>query len=120
MEFNRILLYCSDLEKSKDFYQKLGFIIEEKDGSHFLAVAGGLVLDCYDQSALHFQQDASRPKGAGLFIYMLADDVDEAHKDFVGKGLAPSGEPKDWPWGNREFAIKDPDGYRFVFYKPLK
>jgi len=27
-----------------------------------------------------------------------------------------STEPKTWPWGKREFVVKDPDGYKLVFY----
>lgn len=27
--------------------------------------------------------------------------------------------PRDWPWGNREFVLKDPDGYKLVFWHEL-
>jgi len=33
-----------------------------------------------------------------------------------GQGIEPRTEPKTWPWGKREFVVKDPDGYKLVFY----
>lgn len=32
-------------------------------------------------------------------------------------GMKPSSEPRDWPWGRREFVLRDPDGYKLVFFK---
>jgi hypothetical protein len=34
-------------------------------------------------------------------------------------GITPSTEPKDWPWGQREFVVRDPDRYKPVFYLKL-
>ena len=58
-------------------------------------------------------------KGAGLFLYFEVDDVDEYYEDLLSKGLKPSSEPRDWPWGNREFVIRDPDGYKLVFFHEI-
>lgn len=52
-------------------------------------------------------------------IYLIVDDVDETYKELLEKGLKPSSEPRDWPWGNREFVIRDPDGYKLVFYREI-
>ncbi|MDD5145234.1 MAG: VOC family protein [Candidatus Pacebacteria bacterium] len=78
---------------------------------------GDFELHCYDQSKVFFKQDVDRTKGAGVFIYISVEDVDEKYSELMSKGLQPSGEPKDFDWGNREFAIKDPDGYKIIFYK---
>ena len=56
-------------------------------------------------------------KGAGIFLYLSVENVDEAYKDLIAKGFNPSSEPRDWPWGNREFVIRDPDGYKLVIFK---
>ena len=50
-------------------------------------------------------------------IYLSGDDVDEFHKDLLSKGLKPSTKPQDQPWGNREFIIRDPDGYNLMIFK---
>ena len=55
-----------------------------------------------------------------MFVYISVDDVDEFYRGLAQKGLKPSSEPRDWPWGNREFVIRDPDGYKLVFFKRNK
>ena len=48
------------------------------------------------------------------------DNADE-HFELVKKnGVVPRTEPKTWDWGKREFVVKDPDGYKFVFYSTVK
>jgi uncharacterized glyoxalase superfamily protein PhnB len=43
--------------------------------------------------------------------------VDEFHAHLLANGLKPSTKPKDQPWGNREFILRDPDGYHLVIFK---
>jgi uncharacterized glyoxalase superfamily protein PhnB len=62
------------------------------------------------------QTDAST-KGAGVFLYIKVDDVDEFHTAALSKGLKPDGEPESQPSGNREFVLRDPDGYNLVFFQ---
>jgi len=56
-------------------------------------------------------------KGTGVFLYLSVDDVDGFHKGLLSKGLKPSSKPQDQPWGNREFILRDPDGYKLVIFK---
>lgn len=58
-------------------------------------------------------------KGAGHFLYIKVDDVDEFYEGLKEKGIKPSSKPRDWPWDNREFVIIDPDGYTLVFFKKM-
>ena len=58
-------------------------------------------------------------KGAGLYLYISVDNVDKFYKKLLSKKLNPSSAPRDWPWGNREFVIRDPDGYKLVFFKRI-
>jgi uncharacterized glyoxalase superfamily protein PhnB len=51
---------------------------------------------------------------------LSVDDVDSTYQELVDKGLTPSSQPREWPWGNREFVIRDPDGYKLVIFKKLK
>ncbi|MBM3257612.1 MAG: hypothetical protein FJZ05_00040 [Candidatus Nealsonbacteria bacterium] len=119
MKFNHILLYVSDLNKTASFYEKLGFKSTEKKDNYIVAKLGDFELHCYDQTKVFFKQDVDRFKGAGVFIYILVDNVDEKYSELVTQGLNPSALPKDFEWGNREFVIKDPDGYKLVFYNKI-
>ncbi len=115
---NAALLYVADLERSADFYRRLGFDLTAPKGGTQQAALGVAAVKLVDRAKAKFQQDAYRePKGVGVFLMFRVEDIDGYHRELVGQGLKPSGAPKDWPWGNREFAIKDPDGYRLVFWQ---
>lgn len=119
MKLNSLLLYVSNLKKSSDFYKNLGFDIINK-GDYVDARLNDFDLRLLDENKAHFKQDSNRePKGSGVFVYLNVDDVDKLHKQLIAKGLNPSSSPRDWEWGNREFVIKDPDGYKLIFYKTL-
>jgi uncharacterized glyoxalase superfamily protein PhnB len=65
-----------------------------------------------------FQKEANLShKGAGIFISISVENVDEFYNALLTKGLKPSSKPRDWPWGNREFVIRDPDGHKLVIFK---
>jgi len=59
-------------------------------------------------------------KGLGIFTYVEVEDVDAYFKFLKENGIRMSSEPRDWPWGKREFVVRDPDGYKLVFYSPVK
>jgi catechol 2,3-dioxygenase-like lactoylglutathione lyase family enzyme len=115
-----LLLFVSDLKKSQKFYSALDFKISQSDNKSFKAVVGDFIFWCFDQNQATYKKDAGiEPKGAGVFIYLRVKNVDKYYAYLIGKNLTPSSQPKDQPWGNREFAIKDPDGYKIVVYAPL-
>jgi catechol 2,3-dioxygenase-like lactoylglutathione lyase family enzyme len=68
-----------------------------------------------------FQDEAKAgPRGGGIYINIKVDAIDEFYKEVLAADLNPSTEPRDWPWGNREFVLRDPDGYKLVFFQKLK
>lgn len=115
--------YVKDTRATVAFYRKLGFTINKDEPDHVSVSLGKFWMDFHPQDKEDkpdFQQEATlEPKGAGLFLYFRVSDIDAYHQELVSKSIQPSSEPKDWPWGNREFVIRDPDGYKLVFYKPL-
>jgi catechol 2,3-dioxygenase-like lactoylglutathione lyase family enzyme len=116
--------YIKDTAKSAEFYEKLGFTIKQNDPDYLSIRLNWFWMDFHPQDKEdkpEFQKEANLDnKGAGLFTYINVEDVDEFYKGVVEKGLEPSSEPKDWPWGNREFVLRDPDGYKLVFFQKLK
>ena len=116
---NSILFYVRDLDASAEFYTKLGMSVSRHE-DHVLAEVGDFSVQLFDESKVQFKQDSDKPeKGTGVFVYIECDDIDGQFRHMKDEGLNPSSEPTDHPWGKREFAIKDPDGYRLVFYKLL-
>lgn len=113
--------YVSDLDKTAEFYQTLGLEIKERRADRLIIYLNWYRIDFnlageYDYP--QFRDEAqSTDKGAGIFLYFSVDDVDGTYDEVVSMGLNPVTKPQDQPWGNREFVLLDPDGYKLVFFK---
>jgi len=59
--------------------------------------------------------EENRP-GVGVVIYVQVPDVDAYRAGLLEKGLEGLAEPRTQFYGIRDFALADPDGYRFLFY----
>lgn len=119
-----IVCYVKNPLKTADFYEALGFTIDKREAEHVSVRVNWFWIDFHPQDKEdkpEFQREASlENKGAGQFLYLKVDDVDATYQELVDKGLQPSSQPRDWPWGNREFVIRDPDGYKLVFFNKSK
>ena len=119
-KFHSVLFYASDLNKTLDFYKQLGFNAELSEGTVRVKL-GDFRLAFVDESTAFLKTEAGvKPKGIGVFTYVEVEGVDEYFKSLQKKGVKTSSQPRDWPWGKREFAVKDPDGYKLIFYSPIK
>lgn len=49
-------------------------------------------------------------RGEGMYITIEVDDVDKIYQEIQEKGIEIAIELRDEPWGDRHFAIKDPNG----------
>src|SRR5690348_9182239 len=97
----------SDLDRTVEFYEKLGFSFKIRENNWARAY-----LNWY---WLEFQKGKPAP-GDGVAQYISVDSADETYKQSLAKGFKPEGEPKMSPQGRKEFALKDPDGYKLVFF----
>ena len=118
-----IVAYVKDTKKTAEFYEKLGFLFDKRETDRLSIRLNWFWIDFHPQDKEdkpEFQKEAVlEPKGAGQFLYIKVDNVDDFYNSLLAKGLKASSEPKDWPWGNREFIIRDPDGYKLVFFQKL-
>lgn len=48
--------------------------------------------------------------GKGVYLTIEVDNVDEVYKQLKSKGVQMEIEIRNEPWGDRHFAIKDPNG----------
>ena len=48
--------------------------------------------------------------GKGVFLFIEVDDVDAEYKRIKNSGTTIEIELRDEPWGDRHFAIVDPNG----------
>jgi catechol 2,3-dioxygenase-like lactoylglutathione lyase family enzyme len=116
-----ITCYVEDLARTAEFYEAIGFRRgkEEPDRVTFYVnwfFVTFIAQDREEDADLRKEAELAT-KGAGLLLYIKVDDVEDFHKGVLSKGMQPANEPQVQPSGNREFVLRDPDGYKLVFFQ---
>ncbi len=118
MKVTNILLWVQENKLSEKFYKKLGFTITASTPGYSEVKLGNfeiVLVNMRDDD--EFAGDSlSGDKGRGMYVYIYVDDVDAEYDRQIKLGLRPATSPRDWEWGNREFVLKDPDGYKLCFW----
>lgn len=98
-----------DLEKTAEFYKKLGFtVVKEEDG---------LLTIRLNWFWINFIINPHTPGSRDqTFLYISVDSVDDVYKELTDEGFEFATEPQDYPSGKREAMLADPDGYWLVFF----
>jgi len=116
--FHSNLLYASNFAETLAFYKKLGFDVVEVNGTVRVKM-GDFTLALIDENITPIKNELGKtPKGLGVYMYVEVENVDKYFLWVKERGITPRTEPRTWPWGKREFVVKDPDGYKLVFYSP--
>jgi uncharacterized glyoxalase superfamily protein PhnB len=104
----------NDIHRSVAFYRDaLGFTVKERweeagELRGVELVAGGV---SFWLSQDDWKKGRDRVKGQGFRLYCTtAQDID-ALAERVRSAVTLLEEPKDQPWGGRDFAVVDPDGF---------
>lgn len=121
MEITGLVLWTQDNTLSVKFYKKLGFEVVESNDRHTIVQLGAVKLylvSMRDEDEFNTDSLAAN-KGKGMYLYIHVDDVDALHAALIEKGITPRSEPRNWDWGNREFVVKDPDGYKLCFWQKI-
>ena len=118
-----VICYVKNINKTVKFYETLGFVFKKIEPHRATAYVNWFWIDFLSvdkESSPEFRKEAKLSnKGAGTFLYLSVDNVDDFHKALLSKGIKPLSKPQDSPWGNREFVLRDPDGYKLVIFKRL-
>jgi catechol 2,3-dioxygenase-like lactoylglutathione lyase family enzyme len=103
-----ITCYVKDLSKTAQFYESLGFRRGNEEPDRVTFYVNWFFVTFIAQD---------REEGAGLFVNVKVDDIEEFHNAVVAEGMKPDGEPEVRASGNREFLLRDPDGYKLAFFQ---
>ncbi len=115
--------YVTDVAKTTKFYEKLGFMIVDKENDFAKVRINWFTVEFIQKEkaeetifAKDKEKDNNNIGGDGLYILVRVANVDEFYKGVIDIGLKPISAPKDFRWGRREFILRDPDGYKLVFF----
>ncbi|MCH7778516.1 MAG: VOC family protein, partial [Gemmatimonadetes bacterium] len=62
-----------------------------------------------------FAKGRDRQKGIGFRLYCVSEqDIDELAAGIKARGGTLDQEPTDQPWGARDLAVSDPDGFKIT------
>ena len=107
---------ANDLGASIAWYRDvMGFVVAremEHEGQRVGAVmsAGGVQFLLGQDD---FAKGKDRQKGIGFRLNCVSEqDIDELAAEIKARGGILDQDPTDQPWGSRDFAISDPDGFK--------
>ncbi len=126
MNFNKLIpeLSVSNIDKSKEFYLKLGFKVmyeRKEDKFVFLELEGNQLMieeinDNWNTGKLEY------PFGRGINISMTINDIDKYYQELVNKKIiffkdimTNEYDVNGKTYLDKEFLIQDPDGYLLRF-----
>jgi len=108
-------LTVNDLAASVAWYRDvLGFIVAEEFRREDRVVGVRLTAGAVDflLGQDDFAKGRDRKKGAGLRLYCITgQDIDQLAAAIKERGGELAQEPQDQPWGARDLAVVDPDGF---------
>jgi uncharacterized glyoxalase superfamily protein PhnB len=116
-------LTVNDIAASLTWYRDvLGFLVTQEiqqDGTLVAAMlkAGTVELLLAQDD---FAKGRDRKKGVGLRLFgVTGQDIDQLAAAIVSRGGVLSQPVKDQPWGTRDFAVIDPDGFQISLSTPV-
>ncbi len=101
------------LAESKDFYtDKLGFGVTVENEFYLLMHTPNRQAELSFLLPYHPTQQPffHKPFSGGMYLTIEVDDVDSIFHELKNKGVEIKVELRDEPWGDRHFAIEDPNG----------
>jgi catechol 2,3-dioxygenase-like lactoylglutathione lyase family enzyme len=108
-----VTLAVAEMARSVAFYESLGFRL--RYGGPEASFTSFDLRDGYLNLA------AGEPPQAGAWgrVILYVDDVDAQYARAIEAGFEPEAPPRDAPWGERFFHLRDPDGHELSFARPL-
>ena len=105
-----------DQTKTKEYYLRLGFHqVSEVDFEGYLMMGK-------DEIELHFFEfkNLNAAENYGQ-VYLRTNAIEELYQNFIKSGIEihPNGHLEAKPWGQKEFAMLDPDNNLLTFGQSL-
>ena len=111
LNLNQITVPVSDVERSIQFYQKLGLrlIVKSLPTYARFECPGG-------SSTFSLHRVESLPVGDGIWVYFEVENLDETVDSLLKEGISFEELPNNKPWLWCEARLKDPDNNQIILY----
>ena len=118
------MLITASVKRSAEFYRdQLGFDIDfiyegrVANQSNY-AVVRRDKLEVHFESYEHDQIEDPEPR-VKCGVYLMVDNVDLLHEEFLQRGVIMKWPPTDQSYGIRDFKVLDCDGYQLILGNPV-
>src|SRR5687768_6131593 len=116
-----ITCLVNDIQKTCEFYEALGFRVGKQDTDHATCYVNWFWVDFLAEDQVsrpeHQQEAQVANRGAGQFLHIKVENADEFYEGVLSKGMKPDSAPEGNRTNGRSFILRDPDGYKLVFFE---
>ena len=120
----RSLIPCiqtKHIDESREFYVRYFNARITFDCGWYVSLHLGDADNSPELAFMSPQQPSDKPfSGTGLTYNFQVDDVDQEYNRLKEAGITPIMPPEDHPWGDRGFAIQDPNGMVIYIYTSIE
>jgi len=110
-----------DLKKTVEFYEALGFRVGKQEEDHVTCYVNWFSVDFVADAATtnpEYQRESQVPnRGSGAYVQIKVENADEFYEGVLAKGMKPDAKPEGKRTTGRSFILRDPDGYKLVFFE---
>ncbi|MFT3680950.1 MAG: VOC family protein [Ferruginibacter sp.] len=111
MNLNQVTVPSFDVERSIQFYEKLGLKLIVRSLPHYAR------FECPEGKATFSVHLVDKlPEVNGIWTYFEVEDLDNHIRNLVQNGIVFEEMPNDKPWLWREARLKDPDNNQIILY----
>ena len=110
MNLNQVTLPSRDVERSAEFYRRIGFTQIVSSLPHYAR------FECPDGKATFSLHQVDSPPPSETIIYFECENLDAVCEELTGHGVVFDQAPADQPWLWREAYLRDPDGNVLCLY----
>jgi catechol 2,3-dioxygenase-like lactoylglutathione lyase family enzyme len=111
MNLNQITIPVRNVEKSIDFYEKMGFRLIVKSLPSYAR------FECVDgDSTFSLHQSENTTNNSGTWIYFEDENLDNKVTELIQRGYVFEELPNDKSWLWREARLKDLDSNQLIIY----
>jgi catechol 2,3-dioxygenase-like lactoylglutathione lyase family enzyme len=111
MNLNQVTIPVSDVEKSLDFYERLGLKLIVKSLPNYAR------FECPEgDSTFSIHRVSNSQKESGTAVYFEIKNLDSYVRQLIDQGIEFDELPDDKSWLWRESRLRDPDNNQIILY----